>query len=183
MDPITLVTIWAGIVAILGFLYPLFIGQKSLFEWWRERQEKREASPEPTTLPRPKMSAIPNNLPPRSEFIGREKEKVQVGYNLPVARQTITSDGDYGHRRPVNTDFSGITAVKAGIADNFNRNVYTFLDNGIASLLEAAQTQFQVGHIAQPLEEALLIFVTFLAVFLANHGVVVVDPDELSVAT
>ena len=36
MDILTLVTILAGIAGILGFLYRLFIGHKSLFEWWRE---------------------------------------------------------------------------------------------------------------------------------------------------
>jgi len=57
VDPLTLITIVAGIAGILGFLYLLLIGQKSLFEWWRERQtsqpqtrsqEKPEADQTPT---------------------------------------------------------------------------------------------------------------------------------------
>jgi len=40
MDLVTLITVLGGIVAILGFLYLLLIGQKSLIEWWRERQDK-----------------------------------------------------------------------------------------------------------------------------------------------
>ena len=51
MDLVTLLTILASIVAILGFLYLLFIGQKSLFEWWRERQDKISQSPEIQTMP------------------------------------------------------------------------------------------------------------------------------------
>jgi len=75
---VTLITILAGIVAILGFLYLLVIGQKSLSEWWRERQGKHEASLAPATPQKLEPPAIPSNLPPRSEFIGREKEKARV---------------------------------------------------------------------------------------------------------
>jgi len=41
MDPVTLITLLAAIFSILGFLYFILIGQKSLVEWWAERREKR----------------------------------------------------------------------------------------------------------------------------------------------
>jgi len=45
MDPVTLITLVAGVVSILGFLYFILIGQKSLVEWWAERREKRRTAP------------------------------------------------------------------------------------------------------------------------------------------
>jgi serine/threonine protein kinase len=44
MDPVTLITIIASVVSILGFLYFILIGQKSLVEWWAERRERRKAA-------------------------------------------------------------------------------------------------------------------------------------------
>jgi hypothetical protein len=53
MDPATLITILGGIVSILGFLYFLFIGQKSLPEWLAERRAKSSATspPKPNGAP------------------------------------------------------------------------------------------------------------------------------------
>ena len=93
MDPVTLITVFGGVVAILGFLYLLFIGQKSLFEWWRERLETHGVSVIPVTPPEPQVPTIPNNLPPRGEFIGREKEKARVREALASRWPLICIDG------------------------------------------------------------------------------------------
>jgi hypothetical protein len=69
MDLITLVAILALIAAILALNYLLFVGQKSISEWWLERTG-RWAKPGPPPTP-----SIPHNLPPRREFIGRQEAK------------------------------------------------------------------------------------------------------------
>ena len=42
MDLASSITIIAGIAGILGFLYLLFIGQKNLFEWWKDKKSSNE---------------------------------------------------------------------------------------------------------------------------------------------
>jgi len=93
MDPVTLIGVLSGVATILTFLYFLFIGPKSPAEWWRERQGKREASLAPATPPKPEPPAIPSNLPPRSEFIGREKEKARVQQALASRYPLTCIDG------------------------------------------------------------------------------------------
>ncbi|MFQ5630724.1 MAG: hypothetical protein ACE5I1_18285 [bacterium] len=78
MDPLTLT---AAIAAILGFIYLVFIGQKNIFEYLRERKKKK-TEPEEISKITPVVSdtssTIPQNLPHRGDFVGREKEKKQV---------------------------------------------------------------------------------------------------------
>jgi len=62
MDLVTLITVLGGIVGILGFLYLLFVGQKTLFEWLRERQERHKVSPAPPTPPKPDMIYLSGEL-------------------------------------------------------------------------------------------------------------------------
>jgi len=42
MDILSPITIIAGLSAILGFIYLLFIGQKNLFEWWEDRKASKK---------------------------------------------------------------------------------------------------------------------------------------------
>ncbi len=64
MDPVTLITLIAGVVSILGFLYFILIGQKSVVEWWAERREKRRktAAPEATAKQDAPATAKPPSL-------------------------------------------------------------------------------------------------------------------------
>nr|MBC8492265.1 hypothetical protein [Chloroflexota bacterium] len=95
MELVALITVLGGVVAILGFLYLLFIGQKSLFEWWRERQETHGVSAIPVTPPEPQVPTIPSNLPAWGEFIGREKEKARVREAL-ASRWPLTCIDGFG---------------------------------------------------------------------------------------
>lgn len=44
MDILPTITIVAGLAGILGFLYLVFVGQRNLFEWWRDRKASKENS-------------------------------------------------------------------------------------------------------------------------------------------
>lgn len=71
-------TIAATVAGILGFLYILIIGQKSIPEWFRERKtgKKDKKAPSQAVASTSKPSrVIQHNLPHRGDFIGREKEK------------------------------------------------------------------------------------------------------------
>ncbi len=81
MDPITLISLLAGIVAILGFLYVVFIGQKSLPEWWQEQQEKRRKA----SAPSPPQTAVPYPTPP-GEAEGRKHKEAS---RFPLVGRTL----------------------------------------------------------------------------------------------
>jgi LuxR family glucitol operon transcriptional activator len=91
MDVLALAATVAG---ILGFLYILIVGQKSIPEWLRERKAAKDAIDSQAT---PALSISPrhvlHNLPHRSDFIGREKEKRQVHEALKSRSYIITIDG------------------------------------------------------------------------------------------
>lgn len=90
-----LLALAAALAGILSFVYLLFLGQRSLIELWRERQaNKRNASnaqADAVILASP--SAVLHNLPHRSDFVGREKEKRQVHEALRSRSYLITIDG------------------------------------------------------------------------------------------
>ena len=73
MDPITPATLIGTLIAVLGFLYLVFIGQKSLPEVLQERREKRKAAtplPPDSPAPQPDTVATPQQTPspgPKSE--------------------------------------------------------------------------------------------------------------------
>ncbi len=68
--------IMAGIVQVLDYLQ-------------KQREKKRGAITSKVIAPPPHSSAMPSNLPPRSEFIGREREKALVREAL-ASRYPIT---------------------------------------------------------------------------------------------
>src|SRR5574341_43253 len=84
MDPVTLITLVAGVVSILGFLYFILIGQKSLAEWWAEWQERRKAAA-PTQLahwndpkPRARADARAPADAGKSDLIGQSLGPYQI---------------------------------------------------------------------------------------------------------
>ncbi|MCG3118696.1 MAG: hypothetical protein ALAOOOJD_00950 [bacterium] len=89
-------TIAATVAGILGFLYILIIGQKSIPEWFRERkteQNGKKAPSQPVASISLPSRVIQHNLPHRGDFIGREKEKKQVHEALHSRSFIITIDG------------------------------------------------------------------------------------------
>jgi tetratricopeptide (TPR) repeat protein len=68
-------TIIGGLALIIGIL----AGIAQVLDYWqKQREKKREPAREETVAPSMPVPVIPNNLPPRGEFIGREKEKARV---------------------------------------------------------------------------------------------------------
>lgn len=86
-------TIAATVAGILGFLYVILVGQKSIPEWLRERQAPQKNLPGPSDLPPVSTRVVLHNLPHRGDFIGREKEKRQVHEALSSRSFIITIDG------------------------------------------------------------------------------------------
>jgi len=86
-------TIAATVAGILGFPYVLFVGQKSIPEWFRERKTPKNNLP---NQPEPQIISprvVQHNLPHRGDFIGREKEKRQVHDALRSRSFIVTIDG------------------------------------------------------------------------------------------
>jgi hypothetical protein len=68
-------TVIGGLALIIGIL----AGIAQVLDYLqKQREKKREPTREEALAPSPSVPVIPNNLPPRGEFIGREKEKVRV---------------------------------------------------------------------------------------------------------
>lgn len=86
-------TIAATVAGILGFLYVILVGQKSIPEWLRERQVPEKNLPSPAELQFAAARVVPHNLPHRGDFIGREKEKKQVHEALRSRSFIVTIDG------------------------------------------------------------------------------------------
>lgn len=86
-------TLAATVAGILGFLYVVFVGQKSIPEWLRERRRpKNDLSNQPDHQLIP-PHVVQHNLPRRGDFIGREKEKKQVHEALRSRSFIVTIDG------------------------------------------------------------------------------------------
>jgi len=90
MDILTLIATVAG---ILGFLYILIIGQKSIPEWFRERKTPKNNLPNQSELQAISSRVVQHNLPHRGDFIGREKEKKQIHEALRSRSFIVTIDG------------------------------------------------------------------------------------------
>ncbi|MBC8448413.1 MAG: ATP-binding protein [Chloroflexi bacterium] len=70
--------IWALIVG-LAVIIGIAAGIVQVLQYVQERREKkRQPTAEEVVTSSPPALAVPSNLPPRSEFIGREKEKARV---------------------------------------------------------------------------------------------------------
>ncbi len=70
--------IWAPIAG-LAVIIGIVAGIVQILQYLQERrQKKRQPIAEEVIASSPPAPAIPSNLPPRGEFIGREKEKVRV---------------------------------------------------------------------------------------------------------
>jgi hypothetical protein len=65
----------AGLAVIIG----IAAGIVQVLQYVQEqREKKRQPITEEVVVPSPPVPAVPSNLPPRCEFIGREKEKARV---------------------------------------------------------------------------------------------------------
>ncbi|MBM4445592.1 MAG: hypothetical protein FJ020_09905 [Chloroflexi bacterium] len=70
--------IWA-LIAGLAVIVGIAAGIVQVLDYLEKRREKeQEQGAEGAIAPSPPAQAVPSNLPPRGEFIGREKEKARV---------------------------------------------------------------------------------------------------------
>jgi len=87
MDVLTIIGVLAALIGIpAAFVQVLDYLQKRR-QKRDERAEKERSSPLPTVI------QVPHNLPPRSEFIGREREKARVHEALQSRSYLISIDG------------------------------------------------------------------------------------------
>ena len=86
-------TIAATVAGILGFLYVVFVGQKSIPDWLRERKAPKNDLPNQSVSIPISCRVVQHNLPHRGDFIGREKEKKQVHEALGSRSFIVTIDG------------------------------------------------------------------------------------------
>ncbi len=104
MDVIGILTIAATVAGILSFVNSLFVGQKSIPKWFRDRRTAKDVLKDQKESP-PSISIPPRvvqpNLPHHGDSIGREKEKVLVNEALKSRSFTITIEALAASARPV----------------------------------------------------------------------------------
>ena len=87
--------IWALIVG-LAVIIGIAAGIVQILQYMQERREKKQKpTAEEVVALSPPVPAIPSNLPPRGEFIGREKEKARVREAL-ASRWPLTCIDGFG---------------------------------------------------------------------------------------
>ncbi len=87
MDAVTLIYVAAGVVGIIA-------GVVVVVQYLEQRRECRQTpTQQPVSAPAQPKPPIPNDLPPRSEFIGREQEKTQVREALASRYPLVCIDG------------------------------------------------------------------------------------------
>jgi len=86
--------IWAIIVGA-GIIVGIIAGIVQVLDYLQKRRKKLDEPKEETQTPLapPLVLQIPHNLPPRSEFIGREKEKARVHEALQSRSYLVSIDG------------------------------------------------------------------------------------------
>ncbi len=158
MDTLTIIGILAAIVGIIA-------GIVQVLDYLQKRREKPDEPSEedqpPSPLPTPQ---IPHNLPPRSEFIGRETEKARVHEALLSRPYLVSIDGIGGIGKTVLALEVAHECLRAsrgegpmdGIAafDGFIWTTAKDRDLTLNSLLDAiARTLDYPGIARQPVEE------------------------------
>ena len=85
--------IWTIVVSV-GVIVGIIAGTVQVVEYLQKRR-KEPAEPTKTALetPTPPRPPIPHNLPPRREFIGREREKARVHEALRSRSYLVSIDG------------------------------------------------------------------------------------------
>lgn len=86
----------AALAGVLSFLWIVFFGQKSFREWLHDKKQEKidPVNPGVETLPNSSsLAAVTHNLPPRVDFVGREREKEQVHEALKSRSYIVMIDG------------------------------------------------------------------------------------------
>jgi hypothetical protein len=89
----------AGLAGILAFLYVVFVGQKTVFEWWRDRRAPYKLGLEVEQEAEEKITGVAHNLPQPDyeQFVDRDRELDEVMRQLrpyPYSQHAVvTIDG------------------------------------------------------------------------------------------
>jgi tetratricopeptide (TPR) repeat protein len=158
MDPLVLIATSAAVITIVA-------GGVTVLQYveGRRQRQKHPVAEEDTTSPPPETH-IPNNLPPRSEFIGREKEKSRVLEALASRWPLTCIDGIGGIGKTALALEVAVGCLRASRGEDPSDGIPTF--NGfiwntakdreltLNDLLDAvARTLDYPGIAQQPLEE------------------------------
>jgi tetratricopeptide (TPR) repeat protein len=156
--------IWTIIVGA-GIIVGIIAGIVQVLDYLQKRR-KRPAEPkeEARTPSTPPVSQIPHNLPPRSEFIGREKEKARVHEALQSRSYLVSIDGIGGIGKTVLALEVAYECVYARKGESPTDGIATFdgfiwatakdRDLTLNALLDAvARTLEYPGITQQPVEE------------------------------
>jgi hypothetical protein len=84
--------IWA-IVGAVGIVIGIIAGVVQVLDYLQKRREEPDAPQEDRSPAAPPILQIPHDLPSRSDFIGREKEKARVHEALRSRSYLISIDG------------------------------------------------------------------------------------------
>jgi len=156
--------IWAIIVGA-GIIIGIIAGIVQVLDYLQKRRKKSdEASEEAPRSPTLPMPQIPHNLPPRSEFIGREKEKARIHEALQSRSYLVSIDGIGGIGKTVLALEVAYECLRASRDEGPTDGIATFdgfiwttaKDRDLTSnaLLDAvARTLDYPGIAQQPVEE------------------------------
>ena len=162
MGPLTLIGTIIGILAAVAGIIAAIVQVREYRERRREKPEGPGKEDQPLTLP--SVPPIPHNLPPRSEFIGREAEKARLHEALRSRSYLVSIDGIGGIGKTalaLEVAHECLRASKgAGLTDGlatFNGFIWTTAkdrDLTLNGLLDAiARTLDYPGIMQQPVEE------------------------------
>ena len=162
MDPLTLFGTIIGILTGIAGAVAAVVQVREYIE--KRRKRSAEASKEDKPSIQPPVLQIPHNLPPRSEFIGREREKARVHEALQSRSYLVSIDGIGGIGKTVlalEVAYECLHASKGegptdGIAtfDGFIWTTAKDRDLTLNALLDAvARTLEYPGIAQQPVEE------------------------------
>jgi hypothetical protein len=154
MDLIIIITIVGGVVGIIA-------GVVQVIQYFQGRKEKKVSSQSQKEEAKNVPELIPNNLPPRSEFVGREKEKALIHEALRSRSYLVSVDGIGGIGKStlaLEVVYECLTARRSSIPSNKIAKFDGFIwasardrDVNIDSLLNIiAQTLDQPGVIQMP---------------------------------
>jgi hypothetical protein len=154
-----------AIIGILAAFVGIIAGTVQVVQYVQERRGKLDQlKPEAQILPTPSAPKIPHNLPPRSEFIGREAEKARVHEALRSRSYLVSIDGIGGVGKTVLALEVAHECFQASKGEGQTDGIATFdgfiwttakdRDLTLKALLDAvARTLEYPGIAEQPVEE------------------------------
>jgi len=162
MEPLTLIGAIIGILAAIAGIIAAIVQVREYREKRHEKPEGPGKEDQPLTLP--SVPPIPHNLPPRSEFIGREAEKARVHEALRSRSYLVSVDGIGGIGKTALALEVAHECLRASRSEELADRVATFngfiwttakdRDLTLNGLLDAiARTLDYPGIMQQPVEE------------------------------